>query len=71
VDYPSPEKIMKSKSRPTGMFGFTLVWLGQLISVLSTNMTAFALTLIASLIAAVVLGIGMLARCAARWWAAR
>jgi hypothetical protein len=27
------------------MFGFTLVWIGQLVSVLSTNMTAFALTI--------------------------
>ena len=36
---------MKSKSRPAGMFGFTLVWIGQLLSVLSTNMTAFALTI--------------------------
>jgi hypothetical protein len=27
------------------MFGFTLVWAGQLVSVLSTNMTAFALTI--------------------------
>ena len=36
---------MNSKSRPTGMFGFTLVWLGQLVSVLTTNMTAFALTI--------------------------
>jgi MFS transporter, DHA3 family, macrolide efflux protein len=36
---------MESKKRPTGMFGFTLVWVGQLVSVLSTNMTAFALTI--------------------------
>jgi MFS family permease len=27
------------------MFGFTLVWLGQIVSVLATNMTAFALTI--------------------------
>jgi MFS family permease len=27
------------------MFGFTLVWLGQIISVLATNMSAFALTI--------------------------
>jgi hypothetical protein len=27
------------------MFGFTLVWLGQIISVLATNMTAFAFTI--------------------------
>jgi len=27
------------------MFGFTLVWLGQIVSVLATNMTTFALTI--------------------------
>jgi MFS family permease len=27
------------------MFGFTIVWLGQIVSVLSTNMSAFALTI--------------------------
>ena len=31
--------------RPTGMFAFTVVWIGQLISVLATNMTQFALTI--------------------------
>ena len=36
---------MNPRKRPTGMFGFTIVWLGQLVSVLSTNMTAFALTI--------------------------
>ena len=36
---------MNSRNRPTGMFGFTLVWIGQLVSVLSTNMTAFAMTI--------------------------
>ena len=36
---------MQSINRPTGMFGFTLVWLGQIISVLTTSMTAFALTI--------------------------
>ena len=35
----------QSTNRPTGLFGFTLVWLGQLISVLVTNMTGFALTI--------------------------
>ena len=33
------------KKAPAGMFGFTLVWLGQIVSVLATNMTAFALTI--------------------------
>ena len=36
---------MQNTNRPTGMFGFTLVWLGQIISVLATNMSAFALTI--------------------------
>ena len=36
---------MSTENRPTGMFGFTLVWLGQIVSILATNMTAFALTI--------------------------
>lgn len=36
---------MQNTDRPTGMFGFTLVWLGQIISVLATSMSAFALTI--------------------------
>ena len=36
---------MQNPNRPTGMFGFTLVWLGQIISVLATNMSLFALTI--------------------------
>ena len=36
---------MQNTNRPTGIFGFTLVWLGQIISVLATNMTAFAFTI--------------------------
>ena len=36
---------MHSTNRLTGMFGFSLVWLGQIVSVLATNMTAFALTI--------------------------
>jgi len=36
---------MESKTKPTGMFGFTVVWLGQIFSVLATQMTAFALTI--------------------------
>ena len=30
------------RGRPTGMAAFTIVWLGQIISVLATSMTAFA-----------------------------
>lgn len=36
---------MTSAPRPRGMFGFTLIWLGQIVSVLATNMTHFALTI--------------------------
>ncbi len=35
----------ESLNRPTGMLGFTLVWAGQLISVLASTMTQFALTI--------------------------
>ena len=33
------------EKRPAGLFGFTLVWLGQIISVLATQMSVFALTI--------------------------
>jgi DHA3 family macrolide efflux protein-like MFS transporter len=36
---------MEAKNRPTGMFGFTLVWLGQMLSVMATQMTTFALSI--------------------------
>lgn len=36
---------MQNTNRPTGMFGFAIVWLGQIVSVLATNMSAFALTI--------------------------
>jgi len=36
---------MQNTNRPTGMLGFTIVWLGQIVSVLSTNMTGFGLTI--------------------------
>ena len=36
---------MQNTNRPTGMFGFTIVWLGQIVSVLATNMSAFAFTI--------------------------
>jgi DHA3 family macrolide efflux protein-like MFS transporter len=32
-------------NRPTGMFGFTIVWLGQIVSVLASAMSQFALTI--------------------------
>jgi DHA3 family macrolide efflux protein-like MFS transporter len=31
--------------RPTGIFGFTIVWIGQIVSLLGTSMTTFALTI--------------------------
>jgi DHA3 family macrolide efflux protein-like MFS transporter len=31
--------------RPAGMPGFSLIWLGQMVSVLASNMTSFALTI--------------------------
>ena len=36
---------MQSSKRPSGMLGFTVVWAGQIVSVLATNMTQFALTI--------------------------
>lgn len=36
---------MQNTNRPTGMFGFTIVWIGQIVSVLATNMSLFALTI--------------------------
>jgi Major Facilitator Superfamily len=32
-------------NHPTGMFGFTIVWVGQIISLLGTSMTGFAMTI--------------------------
>ncbi len=34
-----------SSKRPTGMFGFTIVWVGQIVSLLGTSMTGFAMTI--------------------------
>jgi DHA3 family macrolide efflux protein-like MFS transporter len=31
--------------KPTGMFGFTIVWVGQIVSLLGTSMTGFAMTI--------------------------
>jgi DHA3 family macrolide efflux protein-like MFS transporter len=33
------------RTRPTGMLGFTIIWIGQVISLLGTAMTGFALTI--------------------------
>ncbi len=39
------KKSNSHKNKPTGMLGFTLVWLGQLVSVLASAMSSFALTI--------------------------
>jgi len=31
--------------RPVGMYAFSLIWIGQIVSVLATNMSGFALTI--------------------------
>ncbi len=36
---------MPPSKRPSGMIGFSIVWLGQIVSVMATNMTQFALTI--------------------------
>ena len=36
---------MIAGTRPTGMFAFVIVWIGQVISLVGTNMTGFALTI--------------------------
>ncbi len=36
---------MSEKQRPTGMLGFGVVWVGQIISVLASSMTGFGMTL--------------------------
>src|SRR4030065_1392864 len=40
---PPPEPV--ASKRPTGMFGFTIVTVGQIISLLGTSMTGFAMTI--------------------------
>ena len=35
----------ESSPRPTGMTGFTIVWVGQVVSLLGTAVSNFALTL--------------------------
>ncbi|MDP3185498.1 MAG: MFS transporter [Anaerolineales bacterium] len=37
--------MQKKTKAPSGMFGFTIVWLGQIISVLASSMTGFGLTI--------------------------
>jgi DHA3 family macrolide efflux protein-like MFS transporter len=37
--------VSTNQKRPTGMLGFTIVWIGQIVSLLGTSMTTFALTI--------------------------
>jgi MFS transporter len=37
--------VENTPNRPSGMFAFTIVWLGQLVSVLASSMSQFALTI--------------------------
>lgn len=45
TDQTIEEQPAVQKTRPTGMFGFTIIWIGQVISLLGTAMTGFALTI--------------------------
>jgi len=36
---------ISSIKQPAGMFGFTIVWIGQITSVLASNISGFALTI--------------------------
>jgi MFS family permease len=42
---PSEEKSETPKVRLTGMLGFTIIWIGQMFSLLGTSMTGFAITI--------------------------
>ena len=39
------DRLDESQTQKTGMLGFTIVWIGQLLSLLGTNMTGFGLTI--------------------------
>lgn len=45
MSQPKGEPAAAQRNRPTGMFAFTIIWLGQLTSLLGTAMTGFALTI--------------------------
>lgn len=40
-----PPRQYQDKRSPTGMFGFTIVWFGQLVSLLGSGMTTFAISI--------------------------
>jgi MFS family permease len=45
VSQPNEEQQTTQETRLSGMKGFTIIWIGQLFSLLGTSMTAFALTI--------------------------
>ncbi len=50
MSQPGAEHIVRQETRPTGMLAFTIIWIGQVISLLGTAMSGFALTIWAWLI---------------------
>jgi len=45
TNQPIEENKTIQQTRPTGMLGFTIIWIGQVVSLQGTAMTAFALTI--------------------------
>ena len=45
TNQPREEHHTFQETRPSGMLGFTIIWIGQVISLLGTAMTGFALTI--------------------------
>src|SRR4030043_115493 len=45
MNTPPPPAENAALNRPTGMFGFTIVWIGQIISLLGSSMISFAMTI--------------------------
>jgi MFS transporter, DHA3 family, macrolide efflux protein len=43
--HPASKEVAMASVRASGMFGFSVVWFGQLVSVLGSGMTQFALTI--------------------------
>ena len=44
LSQPKGDQATAQRNQPTGMLAFTIIWLGQLTSLLGTAMTGFALT---------------------------
>ena len=45
MGFTSEEHVETPKNQPTGMLAFTIIWIGQMFSLLGTSMTGFALTI--------------------------